>query len=478
MRQPSLYVYFDSKNALYDAMFADGNRQLLERLDALELPHDPRAAVKALHADVRRLRGRGRGALRVALPPTDPRVRAVGRSRTSSREQMLDRASELLRAAGLESPDDVDCFVAMVAGLIERADQQRPRRRPLDPPSRPTHRHVPRRRATKETPPMIPDRIARPEAKVLAEEEFRRFAVSMGVAHRRRVDAADRLRRRGTSARWRCTCSAAADAQASVPAVPAPVPAGHPAQQGDRLAPLGRRHQRAADPRALAPLPTTRSWRSSRRWARRRSRAGGGRRRPMRYLPIPFGPPIGWKPLKYLLDVGLHARRVGAPHRPLPPRPAATMQLTPEHDGRLVADIVAEWASIHGEPFELVLDGPGRREVQPGRRRRARRDRRDRVHPRALRAPAGDAACSATRSRSDPSSRRTGDHDLARRGDEDVVPLHDAAGIVGVGQDVERSEVVVVELLAKLVAGAAKVSEHHSTWVVRERRVEVLAGDS
>ena len=26
MRQPSLYAYFDSKNALYDAMFADGNR--------------------------------------------------------------------------------------------------------------------------------------------------------------------------------------------------------------------------------------------------------------------------------------------------------------------------------------------------------------------------------------------------------------------------------------------------------------------
>ena len=34
IRQPSLYEYFDSKHALYDAMFADGNRQLLERLDA------------------------------------------------------------------------------------------------------------------------------------------------------------------------------------------------------------------------------------------------------------------------------------------------------------------------------------------------------------------------------------------------------------------------------------------------------------
>jgi hypothetical protein len=34
------------------------------------------------------------------------------------------------------------------------------------------------------------------------------------------------------------------------------------------------------------------------------------------------------------------------------------MQLSAEHDGRLVADIVAEWAGIHGQPFELVLEGP------------------------------------------------------------------------------------------------------------------------
>jgi len=31
MRQPSLYEYFASKHALFDAMFADGNRQLAER---------------------------------------------------------------------------------------------------------------------------------------------------------------------------------------------------------------------------------------------------------------------------------------------------------------------------------------------------------------------------------------------------------------------------------------------------------------
>jgi hypothetical protein len=32
--------------------------------------------------------------------------------------------------------------------------------------------------------------------------------------------------------------------------------------------------------------------------------------------------------------------------------------LTPEHDGALVADVVADWAGRHGRPFELELTGP------------------------------------------------------------------------------------------------------------------------
>lgn len=35
-----------------------------------------------------------------------------------------------------------------------------------------------------------------------------------------------------------------------------------------------------------------------------------------------------------------------------------TMVLTADHDGRLVADVVAEWARRHGRPFTLALAGP------------------------------------------------------------------------------------------------------------------------
>lgn len=34
------------------------------------------------------------------------------------------------------------------------------------------------------------------------------------------------------------------------------------------------------------------------------------------------------------------------------------MTLTADHDGRIVEDVVLEWAERHGEPFDLVLTGP------------------------------------------------------------------------------------------------------------------------
>jgi uncharacterized protein (TIGR03083 family) len=34
------------------------------------------------------------------------------------------------------------------------------------------------------------------------------------------------------------------------------------------------------------------------------------------------------------------------------------MVLTPDHDGRIVADIVADWESAHRRDFTLILDGP------------------------------------------------------------------------------------------------------------------------
>ena len=47
MRPPSLYSYFDSKHAIYDAMFLQGNLELLARYEALPEPTDPAAGLRA-----------------------------------------------------------------------------------------------------------------------------------------------------------------------------------------------------------------------------------------------------------------------------------------------------------------------------------------------------------------------------------------------------------------------------------------------
>jgi len=118
IRQPSLYAYFDSKNALYDAMFADGNRALLERLDGLKLPRDPRAALKTfMRAFVNfALEDTARYSLLFArlIPGFEPTAESYALA-----QEVLDRAVALLRAAGIERQGDVDCFIAMVGGLIE-----------------------------------------------------------------------------------------------------------------------------------------------------------------------------------------------------------------------------------------------------------------------------------------------------------------------------------------------------------------------
>lgn len=83
---------------------------------------------------------------------------------------------------------------------------------------------------------------------------------------------------------------------------------------------------------------------------------------PLRSLPLlplgeALGTDLGWKPIGYLFDIGftrdvwMHrvdlARAVGRP-----------ITVTTEHDGRIIADIVAEWATLHTDPFTLHLTGP------------------------------------------------------------------------------------------------------------------------
>jgi uncharacterized protein (TIGR03083 family) len=198
-------------------------------------------------------------------------------------------------------------------------------------------------------------RIQRPEAKVIAEEEFRRFAA---------------LTASFTADEWALPtdCTAwdvrkvvlhvlgSGDAQASFPQFVHQLVRGVPLNRQidshhwvDGMNELQiRERAHLTDAEVVAQLQAVGPKAVAGRW---------GTPAPMRHLPIPFGPPVGWVGLWYLLDVGF-TRDVWAHRIDLCAATGRGMDLTADHDGRLVADIVGEWADLHREPFELVLEGP------------------------------------------------------------------------------------------------------------------------
>jgi uncharacterized protein (TIGR03083 family) len=76
-------------------------------------------------------------------------------------------------------------------------------------------------------------------------------------------------------------------------------------------------------------------------------------RLPLLKLPAP----VGRQPLSYLFDIGF-TRDVWMHRIDLTHAAGTEFGADATHDGRIVADIVAEWAGTHGEPFSLDLTGP------------------------------------------------------------------------------------------------------------------------
>ncbi len=202
---------------------------------------------------------------------------------------------------------------------------------------------------------MMPNRITRPEARVLAGEEFTRMAQL--VASLTPQDWARPTDCTGWDVRRMVLhVLGSGDAQASFRQFAHQFRRGLPLNREidshhwvdgmNELQIRERDHlsvdELVAQVEAVGPRAVEGRWRTP---------------APVRHLPLPFGPPIGWVPLKYLLDVGF-TRDVWAHRIDIHAAIDRPMRVTADHDGRLVADIVAEWAGIHGQPFELVLDGP------------------------------------------------------------------------------------------------------------------------
>jgi AcrR family transcriptional regulator len=116
MRPPSLYWYFDSKRAIYDAMFVQGNQQLLARLGAQRWPEQPRALLRECARrfvefsleDVQRYQL----LFQRTIPNFEPSAGAYAVA-----VLVFEEMREIFTVAGLGGPADFDMWTALVSGM-------------------------------------------------------------------------------------------------------------------------------------------------------------------------------------------------------------------------------------------------------------------------------------------------------------------------------------------------------------------------
>ena len=120
LRQPSLYAYFDSKLDLYDAMFADGNRQLLEFVAAHQpVTGDPRRALAGFVGVLVRFSSEDVVRHQLLFQRTIPGFEPSAASYEIAL-QFYDLARGRLADAGATDQADVDLFSAITTGLAHQ----------------------------------------------------------------------------------------------------------------------------------------------------------------------------------------------------------------------------------------------------------------------------------------------------------------------------------------------------------------------
>lgn len=119
LRQPSLYVYFESKLDLYDAMFADGYRQLLELVRSRRYPRDPARALGRLVADCVQFSSDDVVRHQLLFQRTIPGFEPSPASMRVAIE-FYELGQKMAAAAGARTQAEMDLFTAMVTGLAHQ----------------------------------------------------------------------------------------------------------------------------------------------------------------------------------------------------------------------------------------------------------------------------------------------------------------------------------------------------------------------
>lgn len=119
MRAPSLYQYFPSKHAIYDAMFAQGTRQALDAVGDPVATCDVRAV---LRDNAHRMFEfttsdpvRAQLLFQRPIPGFEPSPEAYAPA-----VEMHARVSALMAQLGITDPDAMDIWTALIAGLTDQ----------------------------------------------------------------------------------------------------------------------------------------------------------------------------------------------------------------------------------------------------------------------------------------------------------------------------------------------------------------------
>src|SRR5436309_4082842 len=115
MQAPSLYSYFDSKHAIYDAMFLQGNLELLARYEAMPTYDDPvdefRAAARMFVGFTVEDPARAQLLFMRSIPGFEPSPESY-----EVAVRVVDRSKERMALGGI-GPEYFDIWTGLISGL-------------------------------------------------------------------------------------------------------------------------------------------------------------------------------------------------------------------------------------------------------------------------------------------------------------------------------------------------------------------------
>jgi AcrR family transcriptional regulator len=125
LRQPSLYAYIDSKAALYDAMFGQAAKALFDHVKSWTYSADPRQAVRDACLALWDFADDHPVESQLLFERTVPGFEPSPASYAYA-QQYLRFSTDLLVAAGVTDPGDVDIFTALIGGLFTQQQANEP----------------------------------------------------------------------------------------------------------------------------------------------------------------------------------------------------------------------------------------------------------------------------------------------------------------------------------------------------------------